>query len=234
MTSRSWPPSCSPTSWLEGSARGAPDAYAVDPGLVKTGIAAKENSRIVRAIWRIRTRNAISRGGGCQVGCVVRRRALRRLEERACTGRNAGRWTHRQNPVIPRPGDGCGSSGKASAASAIPGAERPASRLRRGRSRTCPGRSRSRPCGRPARHPPACPCARRTGSASSRPSRSRRQGRRSSCRTAREARRSSWQSVHSYSKIGMAYSRRPSRSLRQITRMRLYRPSPSLTVSMSP
>jgi NAD(P)-dependent dehydrogenase (short-subunit alcohol dehydrogenase family) len=36
-----------------------PDAYAVDPGLVKTGIAARENSRIVRAIWRIRTRNAI-------------------------------------------------------------------------------------------------------------------------------------------------------------------------------
>jgi retinol dehydrogenase 14 len=36
-----------------------PDAYAVDPGLVKTGIAAKENSRIVRAVWSIRTRNAI-------------------------------------------------------------------------------------------------------------------------------------------------------------------------------
>jgi len=41
-------------------------------------------------------------------------------------------------------------------------------------------------------------------------------------------------SLHSYSKIGMVYSRRPSRSLRQITRMRLYSPSPSLTVSMSP
>ena len=41
-------------------------------------------------------------------------------------------------------------------------------------------------------------------------------------------------SLHSYSKIGIVYSRRPSRSLRQITLMRLYRPSPSLTVSMSP
>ena len=41
-------------------------------------------------------------------------------------------------------------------------------------------------------------------------------------------------SLHSYSKIGMAYSRRASRSSRQITRMLLYSPSPSLTVSMSP
>jgi len=39
--------------------RTGPAAYAVDPGLVKTGIAAKENSRIVRAIWTIRTRKAI-------------------------------------------------------------------------------------------------------------------------------------------------------------------------------
>jgi NAD(P)-dependent dehydrogenase (short-subunit alcohol dehydrogenase family) len=37
-----------------------PGAYAVDPGLVKTGIGAKENGRIARAIWSIRTRNAIS------------------------------------------------------------------------------------------------------------------------------------------------------------------------------
>jgi NAD(P)-dependent dehydrogenase (short-subunit alcohol dehydrogenase family) len=37
-----------------------PAAYAVDPGLVKTRIAAKENGRIVRAIWSIRTRKAIS------------------------------------------------------------------------------------------------------------------------------------------------------------------------------
>jgi len=42
------------------------------------------------------------------------------------------------------------------------------------------------------------------------------------------------QLLHSYSKIGMAHSRRASRSLCQITRMRLYSPSPSLTVSMSP
>ena len=39
-----------------------PAVYAVDPGLVKTGIAAKENSRVVRAIWGIRTRKAISPG----------------------------------------------------------------------------------------------------------------------------------------------------------------------------
>jgi NAD(P)-dependent dehydrogenase (short-subunit alcohol dehydrogenase family) len=40
--------------------RPGPAAYAVDPGLVKTRIAAKENSRIVRTIWSIRTRKAIS------------------------------------------------------------------------------------------------------------------------------------------------------------------------------
>ncbi len=40
--------------------RPGPAAYAVDPGLVKTRIAVKENSRIVRAIWSIRTRKAIS------------------------------------------------------------------------------------------------------------------------------------------------------------------------------
>jgi hypothetical protein len=40
--------------------------------------------------------------------------------------------------------------------------------------------------------------------------------------------------LHSYSKIGTIYSLRGLRSSRQITRMRLYRPSPSLTVSMSP
>jgi NAD(P)-dependent dehydrogenase (short-subunit alcohol dehydrogenase family) len=40
--------------------RFVPAAYAVDPGLVKTRIAAKENGRIVRAIWGIRTRKAIS------------------------------------------------------------------------------------------------------------------------------------------------------------------------------
>jgi NAD(P)-dependent dehydrogenase (short-subunit alcohol dehydrogenase family) len=39
--------------------RPGPAAYAVDPGLVKTGIAAKENNPIVRAIWSIRTRKAI-------------------------------------------------------------------------------------------------------------------------------------------------------------------------------
>jgi NAD(P)-dependent dehydrogenase (short-subunit alcohol dehydrogenase family) len=37
-----------------------PATYAVDPGLVKTGIAAKVNSRIVRAIWSIRTLKGIS------------------------------------------------------------------------------------------------------------------------------------------------------------------------------
>jgi hypothetical protein len=41
-------------------------------------------------------------------------------------------------------------------------------------------------------------------------------------------------SLHSYSKIGMTYSRRASRSSRQKTRILLYSPSPSLTVSMSP
>ena len=41
-------------------------------------------------------------------------------------------------------------------------------------------------------------------------------------------------SLHSYSKIGMTHSRRASRSSRQKTRILLYSPSPSLTVSMSP
>jgi retinol dehydrogenase-12 len=34
--------------------------YAVDPGLVKTQIAAKDNNGLVRLIWKIRTRNGIS------------------------------------------------------------------------------------------------------------------------------------------------------------------------------
>jgi NAD(P)-dependent dehydrogenase (short-subunit alcohol dehydrogenase family) len=35
-------------------------AYAVDPGLVKTQIAAKGNNRLVRTVWEIRTRKGIS------------------------------------------------------------------------------------------------------------------------------------------------------------------------------
>jgi retinol dehydrogenase 14 len=38
---------------------GKPATYAVDPGLVKTRIAAKESGRVVRAMWSIRTRKAI-------------------------------------------------------------------------------------------------------------------------------------------------------------------------------
>jgi NAD(P)-dependent dehydrogenase (short-subunit alcohol dehydrogenase family) len=37
----------------------SPAAYAVDPGLVKTDIAAKGNNALVRLVWRIRTRNGI-------------------------------------------------------------------------------------------------------------------------------------------------------------------------------
>ena len=55
-----------------------------------------------------------------------------------------------------------------------------------------------------------------------------------SCRTARGARRSSGIPCTRTRRSAWLYSRSPSRSPRQITRMRLYRPSPSLTVSMSP
>ncbi len=37
-----------------------PAVYAVDPGLVKTKIAAKGNNRLVRLVWSIRTKNGIT------------------------------------------------------------------------------------------------------------------------------------------------------------------------------
>ena len=37
----------------------SPAAHAVDPGLVKTQIAAKDGNRLVKLVWGIRTRNGI-------------------------------------------------------------------------------------------------------------------------------------------------------------------------------
>jgi retinol dehydrogenase-12 len=49
------------------------DTYAVDPGLVKTQIAAKGNNGLVRMVWKIRTRNGISaeQAGESVAWCAV-------------------------------------------------------------------------------------------------------------------------------------------------------------------
>jgi retinol dehydrogenase 12 len=64
-------------------------AYAVDPGLVKTGIGAKGAGRIVQAVWRVRTRKGIP---PCEAAESVIWCAL----DEAAAGRSGLYWKERK------------------------------------------------------------------------------------------------------------------------------------------
>ncbi|HUI68911.1 MAG TPA: SDR family NAD(P)-dependent oxidoreductase [Spirochaetia bacterium] len=115
-------------------------SYAVDPGLVKTDIGAKGNNRLVRLAWRIRTRHGIpaEQAAGSLVFCA---------REPEAGGRSGLYWKE------------CISVPPSRAACRPDDARRlwelseqlcdfsyvEATACRRDRSRTCPGRSRTRP-----------------------------------------------------------------------------------------
>jgi NAD(P)-dependent dehydrogenase (short-subunit alcohol dehydrogenase family) len=71
-------------------------AFSVDPGLVKTRIAAKDNNGLVRLIWKIRTRNGISAEQAAEsvAWCAV---------DPAAAGRTGLYWKERE-PLPSSPG----------------------------------------------------------------------------------------------------------------------------------